>query len=426
MSKGKVIGFDINPKYCQVSYFDEKLSEPKTLEVAADQHQIPLMLGFDGKDWKFGREAKKMAVLGKGHTVNDLWKRACKHESVRVDTKEYEAVWLLAKFIELLLKPFGEISYLAFTMADVNEDTRNLLKRIGSHACVPKDNIFILDYKESFCHYMFYQPKELWQYESALFCCDKEKVEAYMLRKLRTANQKALFVTVEKVAEAEMEELASVYPVLNVDKAKYADERFKNFIQSVFEKKMISSVFLIGDGFENNWYPNSLKVLCNGRRGFLGSNLYSKGACHAAFRQTLEKDDGPIYLDETKMTEQISIKMRVDGNDGWYPLVSWGTQWYESDKQWEVLVEDNKDMEIHLESLLTGGLEIIPLDLSGLPERKNYAVRLKINTIFLDEHCCKIIFSDMGFGEFFAPSGFEKEVLIHLGGSNGQLNSMSQ
>mgnify|MGYP007016949640 CR=1 FL=1 len=52
-------------------------------------------------------------------------------------------------------------------------------------------------------------------------------------------------------------------------------KRFKGFIQSVFEKKVVSSVYLTGEGFENNWYPNSLKVLCNGRRAFLGNNLYA-------------------------------------------------------------------------------------------------------------------------------------------------------
>ena len=58
-----------------------------------------------------------------------------------------------------------------------------------------------------------------------------------------------------------------------MDKAKDADERFRAFIQSVFEKKVVSSVFLTGEGFENNWYPLSLKVLCNGRRAFIG-NIY--------------------------------------------------------------------------------------------------------------------------------------------------------
>ena len=35
------------------------------------------------------------------------------------------------------------------------------------------------------------------------------------------------------------------------------------------------------------------------------------------------------------------------------------------------------------------------------------------------------IFEDMGFGEFFAPSGFRVEKIIELGGSNGQFNSLS-
>ena len=125
-----------------------------------------------------------------------------------------------------------------------------------------KENIYVQDYKESFCHYMFNQPKELWQYEAALFYCDEDVIRAYMLRKLKNSSQKSResFVTVDKVADARMEELEAVYPVLHVEKAKAADEHFKRFIQSVFNKKMISSVFLTGDGFENNWYPNSLRV----------------------------------------------------------------------------------------------------------------------------------------------------------------------
>ena len=37
--------------------------------------------------------------------------------------------------------------------------------------------------------------------------------------------------------------------------------------------------------------------------------------------------------------------MRVDGQEGWYPLVTWGTHWYEADGQWEVLLEDASDIE---------------------------------------------------------------------------------
>ena len=95
---------------------------------------------------------------------------------------------------------------------------------------------------------------------------------------------------------------------------------------------------------KNNWYPNSLRVLCNGRRAFMGNNLYSKGACYTAQRRKEEQSDAPVYLDETKLTEQISVRMRVNGEEGWYPLVSWGNHWYESDRQFEVLLGDTEDI----------------------------------------------------------------------------------
>ena len=274
---------------------------------------------------------------------------------------------------------------------------------------------------------MFYQPKELWQYEAALFYCDRNEIRAYMLRKLKTVSGRGadMFVTVDQVANAQMKELAAVYPVLNVDKAKDADERFRAFIQSVFEKKVVSSVFLTGEGFENNWYPLSLKVLCNGRRAFIGNNLYSKGACYHAWHQTREEDEIPVYLDDSKMMEQVCLRMRVHGKEGWYPIVQWGSHWYESDGQWEVLLEDTSDIEIHIESLATGELEAETVSLEGLKSRRDYALRLQIETIFLDERTCKIIFKDIGFGEFYPASDFQVEKIIHLGGSHGQFNSLS-
>ena len=35
-------------------------------------------------------------------------------------------------------------------------------------------------------------------------------------------------------------------------------------------------------------------------------------------------------------------------------LVSWGNHWYESDRQFEVLLGDTEDIEIHVDSLVTG------------------------------------------------------------------------
>ena len=135
--------------------------------------------------------------------------------------------------------------------------------------------------------------------------------------------------------------------------------------------------------------------------------------------------DGLVYLDDSKLTDQISMKMRVAGEETLFPLVTWGAHWYESDKDWEVLLENNEDIELYIDSLSTGKRRTETVSLKGLPERFNYALRLRISTMFLSDKMCKITFEDVGFGEFFPSTGFSVEKVIELGGSNGQFNSLS-
>lgn len=427
MRGGSILGLELNDEFCQISYYDREKHEPETLEAAVDNYQIPLIIGYFRNQWVYGKEAKHLATVDESCTVSQLYSKAIRQEKVRIGDQEKDAVWLLAKYFKLALKKFESIAYLTFSVPKTDIDISKVLKGLGRFLGVPKERVFVQDFKESFCNYMFYQPKELWQYEAALFYCDRNEIRAYMLRKLKTVSGRGaeMFVTVDEVANARMKELAAVYPVLNVDKAKDADERFKAFIQSVFEKKVVSSVFLTGEGFENNWYPSSLKVLCNGRRAFIGNNLYSKGACYTSYRKTKDEDEIPVYLDGTKMMEQVCLRMRVRGKEGWYPIIEWGNHWYESDGQWEVLLEDTSDIEIHIESLATGELQAETVSLAGLPMRKDYALRLSIEVMFVDERTCKIRFRDIGFGEFYPATDFLAEKTIHLGGSNGQFNSLS-
>ena len=426
MSRGSIIGYDINTKMCQISFYNENLQEPETLEIGRDNYQIPLAANYYKEEWTYGKNALRMASVKGSTLIEDILGKALRRERVLVDEEEYEAVWILVEFSKHTLKEFEEIERMVFTVPEMNEDIRYLLKGVGQRLGVCKNRIHVQDYKESFCHYMFHQPKELWQYESALFYCDKDVIRAYMLRELKTgAKGRECFVTVEKVADAEMKELEQVYPAFSIDKARAADEHFRCFIQSIFSKKTVSSVYLTGEGFEHNWYPNSLRVLCNGRRAFMGNNLYSKGACYTANYKAEGVFDGPVYLDDSKLSEQITVKMRVRGEEVMYPLVTWGAHWYESDKECEVLLENTDDIELWIDSLGTKMRAIETVSFKGLPERNNYAVRLKISVMFSDEKTCRIVFEDVGFGDFFQSTGFSVEKVIELGGSNGQFNSLS-
>ena len=77
------------------------------------------------------------------------------------------------------------------------------------------------------------------------------------------------------------------------------------------------------------------------------------------------------------------------------------------------------------ETLAEDELRVETVSLEGLKPRTDYSLRLRIEVMFLDEKTCHLLFKDVGFGEFFPASDFQVEKVIHLGGSNGQFNSMS-
>ena len=90
-----------------------------------------------------------------------------------------------------------------------------------------------------------------------------------------------------------------------------------------------------------------------------------------------------------------------------------------------MLLEDDSDLEVHIESLAGEELQVERISLKGLPERSDYSLRLKIEIMFLEERLCRLTLRDIGFGDFYPSSGFSVTKDIRLGGINGQFNSMS-
>lgn len=422
MSKGKIIGYDISDAACQISFYNEELQEPQTYEASPESFQIPLVIATKNEQWDIGIGAKRMEILHEAKLVGDLLTKSSNREKIALEDTSYEAVWLLSKFVNMSLSPFENIEAIVFTVPHMNEIIAKILKGVALHMGVESHKIYIQDYRESFCNYMFYQPKELWQYDAALFYCDKSTVKSSMLKKIESDSNynNKTFVKVEDVASVDQTVMDTIYPLLHGEKAREADARFKIFVENIFEQKVVSSVFLTGEGFENNWYPESLKVLCNGRRGFLGNNLYSKGACYTAMKRLVKENQDMVYIDQDKLTHRMGLSVSENGVEQYLPIVSWGSHWYETKDSWELLLENTEDIEIKLESLYHGQLKTIPLSLDALEERDSYSVKIELSVIPMDQDNFKIVVKDIGFGEFYPSSGFYLEEIIQLGGTYGK------
>ena len=71
MGQGSIIGYEINEKTCQISFYNDQELEPDTLEVDSDNYQIPLIIGKLRDTWAYGKEAKRLACRGQ----NRVWGR---------------------------------------------------------------------------------------------------------------------------------------------------------------------------------------------------------------------------------------------------------------------------------------------------------------------------------------------------------------
>lgn len=141
MGQGNIIGYEINEKTCQISFYNEQQLEPETLEVDADNYQIPLIIGKLRDTWAYGKEAKRLATIKEGFAVTRLLERSLNGEKIEFGEETYDAVWLLSKFVQMSLLSFPQIDGIVFTVPELTEELAQLLRGIAVRMNIDKQHI---------------------------------------------------------------------------------------------------------------------------------------------------------------------------------------------------------------------------------------------------------------------------------------------
>ena len=104
-----MIGFDINERYSQISFYSEEMQEPQTVETATDNYQIPLAIALKDGIWYVGNDAKRQKVVKNAIYADDLFVKAVNREKILFGEEQKDAMWLLAKYVEISLNRFEDI-----------------------------------------------------------------------------------------------------------------------------------------------------------------------------------------------------------------------------------------------------------------------------------------------------------------------------
>lgn len=415
-----VIGFELGNSFSQVSYCMPTQSMPDTFSfvVGEEQYNISTVLCRKkdvqgGFSWVVGKDAIHLSKSGQGTLVEDLVLLAKNSVSIRVGDEEFEAEYLLEIFVKKVLNQVlayvgkDDIAVIAFTLKDMNTTLMEMLKRIVSRIRKQSVEVIFCNHEDCFFQYIIHQPQEMWIHDVILYDYRNDGIHSQILQMNRKTNPVACFVETENFPQMKMHDMHGMKENEKEAFYKQLDEALLEILKNQCEGRLISSIFLLGDNFANDWCKESLRYMCKGRRVFQGNNLFSKGACYAAREKNIPStlSNSYIYLSNEKLRANIGMVCDKGREEIYLPILNAGTNWYEAKAEFDVMLVKNNIITLTIVPIDGGKKRIAKISLEGLKVRGNKTNRINLKFYMDDNKSVKIEIEDKGFGELFPSSG---------------------
>lgn len=410
-----IVGYDLGNRYSQISYCTYENDEPETLSVIAggESYNIPTALckrkGVN--QWFYGKDAYKHAEEEEGGLITDLLELARAGEKVQVEEEEFDPVALLTLYMKRSLTLLSMVSGIdrigAMMITCENLDGRmvEILNAVVAGLSLKTKDVYFQGHVESFYYYTIHQPAELWARQVVVCDYNDDYIKMYRMECNRRTTPVVAFVDEETYPFMPCGELAEdVIPAVSKSTM---DGRFLTILKEVCEGRMITSAYLIGEGFKEEWMEESLRYLCRGRRVFQGNNLYSKGACYGMREKLFASEIGKthVFLGNEKLKANIGMKVFRQGEKSYCALLDAGISWFDAFCETEFYLEGDNSFELIITPLNGRDVKYAKITLEGLPVRTGAASKLYMEIKMSSENCIEIEIEDLGFGEIYPATG---------------------
>lgn len=349
--------------------------------------------------WHFGLETRYFAEQEGYIEIENLYQVFNCEEKIEVDGENKEPWELLAEYVKGCLTflgvhdPVQKISALMITVPQITGGlVRNLKKAYAKLGFSPKRS-FLQDNAESYYYYVMNQRPDYGNRKVGWFTFDQDRVS--FAKMVMDTRKKPCLVEIEKGKTIGL----SVDPMQR-------DMEFYQLIHESCGNDNYASIYMVGEGFEKEWAVRSVPLLCkNQRHVYYGNNLFVKGACYGAKEKVEERVlKGYQYIGADLIRKNVSMEMQTVAGKIYYPVVEAGYNWYEMEKDFELILDGKTNLEF-LVSPMEGGIKSrVGMSLPGLPNRPNRTTRLHVHISYESAQICVITVEDMGFGEMFLSS----------------------
>lgn len=406
-----LVGYDLRDTYAQISYMGSSMEEPETaaLVTGTELYNIPAVLckRHNVNQWYFGKDALKAAEEGNGTLVTDLLQNALTGKTIEVAGESFDPLALLTLFVRRSLSLLGlvcspeKIDAIMFTVESLTDDMVRILGEMSANLGLKKATVYFQSHMESLFHFMMYQPQDLWMRN--VYVCDFDGTTMYhymMERNLRTTPTVVIIhrketkdvIVPEKASDMELE---YIKPRL--------DEQFLSLLYNQLEGKDVSSAYLLGDGFRGEWMQKSLQYVCRGRRGFLGNNLFSKGACYTLKDKEIpgERTKNHVYLGPDKLKANLGMQAVRNRSEVYHALLDAGVNWYDIQKTIRFYAPADGNFDLIITPLDGKNAEVRNIVMDEMPDRPDGTtlIEMTLSMSGPNKFCMKLV--DKGFGDIF-------------------------
>ncbi len=407
------LGLDLSPEYTQLSAYNLETGEPDSIyhSRSKDTYLHPNILFFGntieeveegGIDGTFsaGASASERRHKDPGMVVDQLYIKTEYGEEVDVYDATYQASDLLVKMlllhIEEYTKRFEEFKIVKLVVTVAHDDANIIkaVKRLQGELKLADDEFQVSSHIDAGLHYIFNQPDSLRNNSVALFDFNGEGMDYYRIDISRYKTPEVIDVVHKNLNDR------LNYPAVKRNKDEL-DERFAILAKELMAETYISAVFLTGIGFMEEWMDESTGVLCDGRRVFLGQNIYAKGACYRAVGGT-HADALSRYFVNSAYTVPASIGINLkDEKETFLPITKSGVEWFEKTDKLYIFLDETMRLDLLIKHAITGDTTREVMEIHGLPKRPVKTTKLSLETEFTDATHGAVIIRDEGFGEMY-------------------------
>ena len=417
LHKGNVLaGYDLGEQYAQISYCVYGSEDVDTVAtvVGTKQYNIPTMLckrkGVN--QWYYGKDAIKNSEEEDMFLVGNLLSAARKGEKITLDGESYDPVALVTLFMRRsltlmnLISSIENIAAIMFTVDELDDRMVEILAQAAANLNLKTPHIYFQSHTESFYSFILHQPPELWTYQVIACEHDGRRLKTYRMEcNKRTTPivaliEEQIYETVVVPEEEEEEQVKR-------DAFRLADERFLGIVEKMCEGRIVSGVYLLGDGFREDWHERSLQFLCHSRRVFQGNNLFSRGAVYGILEKLAPSEAGQshVFLGKDKLKSNIGMQVMRQGKESYLALLDAGENWYEIHRECEFLLGDVKKLEFIVTPLTGKHAETKEITLTGVRETGAPFTRYALEVYMSSADTVQVKVTDLGFGELFAANG---------------------